>query len=32
MGCPSRIDLSWTADLTEIGGSVVDDGTRSITV
>jgi trans-2,3-dihydro-3-hydroxyanthranilate isomerase len=32
MGCPSRIDLSWTADLTEVGGSVVDDGTRSITV
>ena len=30
MGCPSRIDLSWTADLTVVGGSVVDDGTRSI--
>ena len=32
MRCPSRIDLSWTADLTVVGGSVVDDGTRSVQV
>ena len=32
MGCPSRINMSWTADLTEVGGSVVDDGTRTISV
>jgi trans-2,3-dihydro-3-hydroxyanthranilate isomerase len=32
MGSPSRIDLSWTADFTQVGGSVVDDGTRTIAV
>jgi predicted PhzF superfamily epimerase YddE/YHI9 len=30
IGCPSRIDLSWTPDITVIEGSVVDDGTRSV--
>lgn len=30
MGCPSRIHLSWTPDLTVVGGSVADDGTRSV--
>jgi trans-2,3-dihydro-3-hydroxyanthranilate isomerase len=32
IGSPSRIDLSWTPDLTVVGGSVVDDGTRSVSV
>jgi trans-2,3-dihydro-3-hydroxyanthranilate isomerase len=31
MGCPSRIGLTWTPEVTVIGGSVVDDGTRSVT-
>ncbi len=30
MGVPCRIDLSWTPTLTTIGGSVVDDGTRTV--
>ena len=30
MGCPSRIDLTWAAELTTIGGTVIDDGTRSV--
>ena len=30
IGSPSRIDLSWTASDTLIGGAVADDGTRSI--
>jgi PhzF family phenazine biosynthesis protein len=30
IGSPSRIDLTWTATYTLIGGAVADDGSRSI--
>ena len=30
VGCPSRIDLSWTARDTVIGGAVADDGLRTV--
>jgi trans-2,3-dihydro-3-hydroxyanthranilate isomerase len=32
MGCPSRIELRWTSDLTVVGGAVADDGIRSVSV
>lgn len=32
IGCPSRIDLSWTARDTVIGGTIADDGLRTISV
>jgi trans-2,3-dihydro-3-hydroxyanthranilate isomerase len=32
IGCPSRIELSWSPEAAVIGGSVVDDGWRTITV
>jgi predicted PhzF superfamily epimerase YddE/YHI9 len=32
IGHPSRIDLSWTARDTLIGGSVADDGSRTVSI
>ena len=32
IGAPSRIDLSWTPTATVIGGTVADDGTRTVSV
>ena len=32
IGCPSRIDLAWTIRDTVIGGTIADDGQRTISV
>ena len=32
MGYPSRINLTWTPEITVVGGSVVDEGRRTVSV